>query len=181
LRSKGNGWIEQGEESNDLGIENDGVESALQKQPSSSNNRENGMTIAQGQEQRKGECLHVAPLPGAAPAQGRSQHPNQDIHALFQPTAAPQLNQEQYRQEQQPWQQQFQADFVSSPTSQQANLLVTERLTLDACYPFFDRTMLDLFPNGEMPDLSQFEANFMTLDYLKLEGCNNGSHPSEES
>lgn len=36
--------------------------------------------------------------------------------------------------------------------------------------------MLDLFPDGEMPDLSHFETSLLSLDYFELEDWNMSSN-----
>lgn len=41
--------------------------------------------------------------------------------------------------------------------------------TLDVYQPFFDPAMLDLFPNGDIPDLSDFDHSPLDLDYFEFE------------
>lgn len=45
-----------------------------------------------------------------------------------------------------------------------------EYQTLDVFQPFSDPAMLDLFPKGDIPDLSEFDTNPLDLDYFELEG-----------
>lgn len=41
--------------------------------------------------------------------------------------------------------------------------------TIDIFHPLLDPQMLDLFPDGDVPDLSQFDTSPFNLDYFDLE------------
>lgn len=43
----------------------------------------------------------------------------------------------------------------------------------DLYYPLFDREMLELFPNGQVPDLAAFDSSPLNLDYLDIGSWNN--------
>ncbi|KAH7011168.1 hypothetical protein EDB80DRAFT_711345 [Ilyonectria destructans] len=106
LRSKGDGYVIPGEETNDLGLE-EGSDIALPPPPEQ---REPQQT---SQEQLQQETLSLLP---------------------------------------------------------QLNFLTGESPTLDVFNSFLDPEMLNLFPNGEIPDLAGFDTNLLSLDYLEMEG-----------
>ena len=54
--------------------------------------------------------------------------------------------------------------------SQQPDAPELEYQTLDVFQPFSDPAMLDLFPKGDIPDLSEFDTNLLDVDYFELEG-----------
>ena len=56
------------------------------------------------------------------------------------------------------------------PSSSSRTASEIQNPTLDIFQPFFDPAMLDLFPNGDIPDLSRFEVNPLSLDYFELDG-----------
>ena len=64
------------------------------------------------------------------------------------------------------------------PASSSRTQCENENSTLDIFQPFFDPAMLDLFPNGNIPDLSQFEVSPMGLDYFELDGWQNNQNVS---
>lgn len=110
LRSKGDGYVIPGEETNDLGLE-EGSDMAL-------------------------------PLP---PEQREPQQTSQEQLQQETPSILPQLN-----------------------------FLTGEGPTLDIFNSFLDPEMLNLFPNGEIPDLAGFDTNLLSLDYLEMEGWDDG-------
>ena len=165
LRSKGDGYAKPGEESNDLGIQDDGIQSLSQTRQTTLNNRSESMKAVQ--EQDNGGHLYTLPHPGPVPTQSRLQNPSRPSSSLSQLTADLQFAQEQCQQEQQP-----QAELLYALAPHELNPLGTEQRSLDVCHPFFDPAMLDLFPDGEMPDLPQFETSQPSLDYFELEDWN---------
>jgi hypothetical protein len=85
------------------------------------------------------------------------------IH-IYQYTSGNQ--EEQYQQEPQP---RLQPNLPSPVAPHQPEISVQSQ-AVDILYPFFDPEMLNLFPNGEMPDLAQFETSPISLDYFEIEG-----------
>ncbi len=173
LRSKGDGYPKPGEESKDLGIQDDGIQSLSQTRQTTLNNRKESTKAVQ--EQNNGGELYILPHPGPAPTQSRLQNPSRPSSSLSQQTAHLQFTQEQCQQELQP-----QAELLYALAPHEVNQLGTEQRSLDVCRPFFDPAMLDLFPDGEMPDLSQFETIPLSLDYFELEDWNiTSTNPSD--
>lgn len=73
-----------------------------------------------------------------------------------------------FEQGQLPQEQGSQVDLSNSPEQYEANQIDNAQQPLDVCHPFFDPTMLDLFPDGEMPDLYRFESLPANLFDLEL-------------
>lgn len=57
------------------------------------------------------------------------------------------------------------ASHVSGPSS-------AELQYLDVFHPLFDPQMLELFPDGELPDLALLETSSLNLDYLDITDWN---------
>lgn len=165
LRSKGDGYLNPGEESNDLGIQDDSVQIPEQTQDHASNNHEESFntTQVQGDSNRQSSNL---PHAGIA-ALTRSRSPSSSLPAsplALQPAHTAQFTHQASQQEQQA--------FLDPSTSQEVNQFSIDPQPFDLCRPFFDPTMLDLFPSGEMPDLSQFDMSLRNLDYFQLNDWN---------
>jgi hypothetical protein len=61
---------------------------------------------------------------------------------------------------------------ASTSTSHATGPFATEGQNLDLFHPLFDPEMLELFPDGELPDLSLLETTPMNLDYLDMTDWN---------
>jgi hypothetical protein len=99
--------------------------------------------------------------------------------SIYQHTVQNHLAQESRQPHQQHQQQQQQNDLLYSLAPYDYNQPVPEGPSLDVARPFFDPTMLDLFPNGEMPDLSHFETSLSSLDYYELDDWNTAFNLSD--
>ena len=178
LRSQGDGFANPGEESNDLGIQDDDIQSLQRIGQTALNNREEATKALQ--EQNSGAELQVPPLPASISTQTRLQNQSRTSSSLSQqipePTAHLQFTEEQYQQERQP-----QAELSSASAPYGVNQFGNEQQSFDVCHPFFDPAMLDLFPDGEMPDLSQFETVPMNFYDLEFEDWNMSSTAPSES
>lgn len=186
LRSKGDGYADRGDENQDLGIQENDMRSLSQSRRtgSISNNREDSPISVPGSSDGGGGLYNLLYTESTSAQQGphnatlRPSSPS----ALQQPattigtatSAHPYFS--QYQRQESPIQQQGQLDllysFSSAPnngvTQNQQSLVPDEQESLEVCRPFFDPTMLDLFPNGEMPDLSHFETSLLNVDYFEL-------------
>ncbi|OQV00209.1 Fungal specific transcription factor domain-containing protein [Cladophialophora immunda] len=168
LRPKGDGFVDSGDENKDLGIELGTVRNDL---PTRSSIHDGPMyDLHSGLIQQ--EPLENSPVAlQSGFAQTTDSLRGSETNVNHGPAQLEiNVNQAQYQQQAEPLPQPNQFDIESAPLFQLQDQGVTERLTLDPCYPFFDQTMLDLFPNGEMPDLSQLETDPNYLEYFGLEG-----------
>ena len=155
LRSKGDGYAKPGEESNDLGIRDEGTQGLPEPQSMTLNDLESD----------RSNSRESYSLPHSIPPPARETPPNigQTIPSLVQGTAQIESAQYQRQPEQEP-----QAELLYASAPRDANQDATHQRSLDMCHPFFDPAMLDLFPDGEMPDLSQFDTDLLGLDYFDL-------------
>ncbi|EXJ67739.1 uncharacterized protein A1O5_09085 [Cladophialophora psammophila CBS 110553] len=179
LRPKGDGVVDSGDETKDLGIEQATVERDMATRSPIHDDPMHDLQSALIRQQPR-EDSPVA-LPSDFP-QTREYLRGTDSSVNHVPTQPEiNVNQTQHQQQGEPWPQHNQADIGFGPPFPLQGQGVTERLTLDPYYPFFDQTMLDLFPNGEMPDLSQLDTELSNLEYFDVEGWNAGStDPGEE-
>jgi len=72
-------------------------------------------------------------------------------------------------------QQQYRS-IQRQPASTSHALCEVENSTLDLFQPFFDPAMLDLFPNGDIPDLSRFDMGPSSLDCFDVDGWQNNQN-----
>lgn len=176
LRSKGDGFADRGDESKDLGIQDDSFQSPSQSRQTTSNNREERMNTVPGSS--NGGALYTLIHTDSTSAQNRLQTSILSDSSAYQQTAALHFAQDQRQED-----QLQQADRLYSLAPNEFTENGSEQQSLDVCRPFFDPTMLDLFPNGEMPDLSHFETSLLSLDYFELDDWNKASNllddPSE--
>ena len=169
--------MDSGEESQDLGIQPQTEEGQLSPRRSVSYDRMDRLQTYPSRQQPQ-ENAPVAANPDINEIRGYMQESNRDINHTSQQIN---IDRRQYERREELWRQHSQTHPGFAHSIQAPNQGVTERLTLDPYYPFFDQTMLDLFPYGEMPDLSQFDADLGDLDFFELEGWNAGStNPSED-
>ena len=177
LRPKGSGFVDSGDEIQDLGIQPPTQEGQSQTRRSASDDTRERLQTDPSRQQPRGTSP-VAACPIVGQIDGHVQEPNRDINHTSQQINT---NERQHQRQEELWHQHSQADLGFAHSTQAPNQDVTERLTLNPYYPFFDQTMLDLFPNGEMPDLSQLDADLGSLDFFELEGWNAGSaDPGQE-
>ncbi|KAK5283854.1 hypothetical protein LTR07_008212 [Exophiala xenobiotica] len=80
------------------------------------------------------------------------------------------LSQTHQLQRQQQQQQDRVQTFTSTLPYQSPNILPAQDPTLDIFQPLLDPEMLDLFPNGELPDFSAFDAIPLDLDHFDFGG-----------
>lgn len=169
--------MDSGDEIQDLGIRPLTQEGQSQMTRSASDDRMDRLQTDPGRQQPRENSL-VAACPDVVQIHGYMQEPNRDINHTSQQIN---INERQHQGQEEQWHQRSQTDPRFAHSVQASNQDVTERLTLNPYYPFFDQTMLDLFPNGEMPDLSQLDADLGSLDFFELEGWKTGStDPDEE-
>ncbi|KIW93881.1 uncharacterized protein Z519_05196 [Cladophialophora bantiana CBS 173.52] len=179
LRPKGDGVVDSGDETKDLGIEQATVGHDLATRSSIHDDPMYDLQSALIRQQ-PGEDSPVA-LPSDFPQ--TCEHLRGSDSNVNHVSSHPEINvnQTQHQQQGEAWPQHNQADIGFGPPFPPQGQGVTERLTLDPYYPFFDQTMLDLFPNGEMPDLSQLDTELSNLEYFDVEHWNAGStDPGEE-
>ena len=114
-------------------------------------------------------------LPDLNEAPENSPHlePQQAACTLEQPTVSPSSQERLHRTS--PSQHQYQIDQSTINSSQAPGLLSADTQTLDVFCPFFDPDLLALFPNGEIPDFSEFETSPLSLDYFELDDWNEAS------
>jgi hypothetical protein len=106
-------------------------------------------------------------FPGHTTIQSNSQSPaNSTYPYSYTPVQAQRTQEEQYHHEEP---HQHQTNLPSPASLHQPDLSI-ESQTLHSFNPFFDPEMLGLLPNGDIPDLSQFESNPLNLDYFEIEG-----------
>lgn len=185
LRSKGDGYADRGDESKDLGIQDNSFQSVSRSQQTNTSNDREESSISVSESGNGGDglynllCTDSTSAPNSDELQNAilpasSSSASQQTAASAATASAPlYFSQYQQRQEEAP-QHQGQSDrlysFAANTefTHSQHGLPIDEQESLDVCRPFFDPTMLDLFPNGEMPDLSHFETSLLSLDYFGL-------------
>jgi hypothetical protein len=161
LRPKGDGYVNSGDESNDLGIQKVSQSSHGNTPEAPSNRRHENQNLLW-----PGNSLSDT-VPSEQP---QVQHPIQQDHSLS--SLNPSMHSRASANDE--YHQSLEQTEIAGPLQPQDQPLpqfqdqdITERWTLDPYYPFFDQTMLDLFPNGEMPDLSQLETELVGLDYFE--------------
>lgn len=173
LRPKGDGFVNSGDESNDLGIQRATADDSWEMEQSAlsshAHDRRSGPTQVE-QRDNGGPALP----PTSEIGQGRTQ----DFNAVMFPTVNQGLG--QYHAPEESRYQHGQTEPLRPQGSLDYGQDVTERLTLDPYYPFFDQAMLDLFPNGEMPELSQLEADLVDLDYFEVQDWMGGTTDAGE-
>jgi hypothetical protein len=133
LRSKGDGYSIPGQETKDLGIE-------------------------ESSEQRPSIHTEDARVPSSA--KDFPSRPLPAIHDIVHDLRLPQHTDSPFQDQTQDWR--LQSDISALPPSV-TDYLIPEGQMLDVCEPFLDPTMLDLFPNGEIPDLSHLEPGILPL------------------
>lgn len=57
------------------------------------------------------------------------------------------------------------------PAPSQPMMVDSLNHTLDIFQPLLDPEMLDLFPNGELPDLSAFDTSSLNLDHFEFDSA----------
>lgn len=77
---------------------------------------------------------------------------------------------ENHQQESQP---QHTDPILSALSSSPSGPFAAESQNIDIFHPLFDPAMLELFPNGELPDLALLETSPLNLDYLDITEWNN--------
>lgn len=80
-----------------------------------------------------------------------------------------QHQQEQHRHDQHRQEQQHRSTLSTSFAPQRSVPPAVESQILRGFNPFFDPEMLDVFPNGEIPDLSQYDTSPFSPDYFEIE------------
>ncbi|MCJ1471554.1 hypothetical protein MMC13_000194 [Lambiella insularis] len=83
----------------------------------------------------------------------------------------------QYQQEQQP---QCTNHMLSALASQPSGPPAAESQNLDLFHPLFDPEMLELFPNGDLPDLALLDTSPLSLDYLDMAAWNGAAAGTRE-
>lgn len=165
LRSKGDGYADRGDESKDLGIQDSSFQPPSESRPTTSNNREESMTAALGPS--SGGGLYTLLHTDSTSSQNRLQNPVLPHFPASRQTAPLQFAEDEHQED-----QLQQADRLYPLAPNEFTEHGSEQQSLDVCRPFFDPTMLDLFPNGEMPDLSHFETSLLSLDYFDFDDWN---------
>ncbi|KAK4889551.1 hypothetical protein LTR27_011629 [Elasticomyces elasticus] len=145
LRVQGEGYVKQGEETTDLGIQDDDVlrepHSSIEIGPSRTKQTQGVDALSQhshvGDENLPHPInVHTIPKTPTAELNYCTQPPNTESNSTFGPADAGRLEMEQQR--------------------------------FDVVHPFFDPALLDIFPDGEVPDLSQFGSLPMSLTDIQL-------------
>ena len=174
LRSQGDGFAKPGEESNDLGIREDDDQTQQQTSQTTSNN--NRLSTSLLENNHNGANAHV--LPPLAPSSIQSRLQNSNHSSSSPPRHIPEYTvvHPPFVQGQPQQLQHAQAEFSDGPAPHAYRLLDNEQpQSFDVCHPFFDPAMLDLFPDGELPDLAPFETIPMSLYDVGLEAWNMSS------
>lgn len=68
--------------------------------------------------------------------------------------------------------QQYSSSELQQPSPSQVQSSTTTDAvnpTLDIFQPFYDPAMLDLFPNGDIPDLSQFDVSPLNFECFEID------------
>lgn len=169
LRNKGDGVADRGAENKDLGIQ-DG---------SAKNSEENPDAVLR--HPVTGGGLHTLLHTDSTSAQNRLQDSDQSHAFASRLETAPLLETQHPDQENQVQLQQPAVDYFYPNDFTEHDDVTEEQNSLDVCHPFFNPTMLDLFPNGEMPDLSHFETSLLSLNYFDLEDWNMGSNLMDQA
>lgn len=168
LRNKGDGVADRGAENKDLGIQ-DG---------SAKNNEEIPIAVPRPSVTEGG--LHTLLHTDSSSAQNRLQDSDQSHSFAPRPGTASLLETQHQDQENQLLLQPAAEYFYPNDLTEHDDV-TEEQNSLDVCHPFFNPTMLDLFPNGEMPDLSHFETSLLSLNYFDLEDWNMGSNVMDQA
>lgn len=169
LRNK-EGRLARGDEvTKDLGIEDNFARSGLRSRasPSQADNHE-GKTCPSAERKLRIEtetipsfiCLDRRLALGLTDACGQNTHTDSFLAMQPYPTETQRAlhDNEQY------------PSTEIRPSSSSQTICEIENPTLDIFQPFFDPAMLDLFPKGDIPDLSRFDVGLSSLDYLELDG-----------
>lgn len=178
LRAQGEGYVKQGEESTDLGIQDIEAQEPPQGVHIASGGTDDATKSGIQQSKQHPPC--VASHSGAMPSQGVlqdsglanesfAQHISE--HATYDP-AAHDLRQ---------YLQNSQTESVSTFMPPDTNYSGHEQQRFDVAHPFFDPAMLELFPDGELPDLSQIGSLPINLYDSGLIDWNMSSIGSSES
>lgn len=151
LRSKGDGYVEAGEEVNDLGIQ-DADDQNLQPQMEQSQPGDNQTTADTGP--GRSEAVQMQVAAGLSPSSqrlGSSSHSNPPKSSWY-PT---QTN---------VWQQPDRPEEILPSVTLPDTLATQEQNAFDTAIQWFhDPALLELFPDGEIPDLGYLDtmpANF---------------------
>ncbi|KIX06345.1 uncharacterized protein Z518_04321 [Rhinocladiella mackenziei CBS 650.93] len=148
LRSQGDGFVEAGEECNDLGIQDGDSQNLQQMGQRPSGNSEAAASVVL--EQRDEVELPVPLFPPSASSQSRLPDLCSTSASTPLKTSWPPAHENTW-QETGRLEEQFPARLPNASAAE-------EPQSFDLCHPFFDPALLDLFPDGEMPDLGQFET-----------------------
>ncbi|KAM3083424.1 hypothetical protein ACMFMG_004074 [Clarireedia jacksonii] len=138
LKSRNGGYAKAGEESIDLGID-EGCVAGPQPHAVSGTSHD--------------DCSQQSPSQDFAPASTRTTGSSLNTTALPPPNQTEEDNQS------------FE-ELPRLPYDQHLNFLSTGDQALDIFYPFDDSEMLNIFPDGAMPDFSQFETTNFDLDWF---------------
>lgn len=114
-------------------------------------------------------------IPPTAPCANLPFTPESDVQYQYDPPYS-ERNEHSKRHPPPPPPQQAQAfplTFSHHQLAAPPQQMVVDNLnhTLDIFQPLLDPEMLDLFPNGELPDLSAFDTSTLNLDHFDFEGA----------
>ncbi|KAK5061460.1 hypothetical protein LTR84_008003 [Exophiala bonariae] len=177
LRNRGDGVADRGDENKDLGIQDSSIQSPGQAQRQENSRDEDGLTAIAPELVTEGG-LYTLLHTNSNSAQTRSQNTSIPESSAHQQSPPHRMIQDHGQESQPEHADQLYPivddnDFTEHVFEQQESL--------DVCRPFFDPTMLDLFPDGEMPDLSHFETSLSSLDYFELDDWNMSTSLMDQS
>lgn len=177
LLSKGNGYGKLGEENNDYEIEDDSAGS--KSNPASIPNNYEGIGYNSCSKAADDDdstwLMYSSLILEPPPTQIRSPTLTQTTNA----TSPPPPIQTEYSQQKQQKQNQYQQELPTPQGTSSPDMQIDGNQTFNIFHPFFDPEMLSLFPNGEFPDISQFETTPMSLDYFDIDGYGEMANMSE--
>ncbi|KIX03502.1 uncharacterized protein Z518_07055 [Rhinocladiella mackenziei CBS 650.93] len=167
LRSKNDGYVKPGEEAV-LRIEQDHSESGPPSRGSISNNHEDkaaqaAKTINDGRVTMYFSHFLDPPTVKSRSRPASRNHWSHSYTTIPSPPVCEEENPEGQLQQQPPH------DLSATLRYQHTDLTLAENQTLDIFHPLLDPQMLELFPDGDLPDLSPFDTSPFNLDYFDFE------------
>jgi hypothetical protein len=165
LRAKGEGYVRQGEESTDLGIEDNETQNLPQGAQVAFNNNDAATNAIPQQSKQPQASMSSLSVP--TPSKSVSQYSGKGSGSLSQQTSEHAIN-EYATHELRPYMERLGNEPANAALPVSTGHFDHEQQHFDVVHPFFDPAMLDLLPGGELPDLSQFGPLPMSLYDLEL-------------